>query len=175
MEFLEFAKKRYSVRKFQDKPIEKEKLLQVIEAARIAPSAVNFQPWQFIIVQDEEVKEKLYETYQRDWIKSAPAIIVACGDHSKSWRRRDGKDHCDIDIAIAVDHMTLAAAQLGLGTCWVCAFNSARCHGLLDLPSNLEVIALLPIGYPEGEVNPNRYENKRAKLDDIVSWNEYRK
>lgn len=173
MSFIELAKKRCSVRKFQDKPIEREKLMQVLEAARIAPSAVNFQPWHFIVVEDKEMKEKLASVYEREWFKSAPAIIVACGDHSKSWRRRDGKDHCDIDLSIAIDHMTLAATDIGLGTCWVCAFDSAQCHKILNLPFGMEVVALLPIGYPLNNGNNERHTEQRNKLEDIVSWNIY--
>ena len=130
MSFLELAKKRYSVRSYLDRPVEKEKLLQVLEAARIAPSAVNKQPWNFIVVTNENTKNKIAETYPREWFKTAPAVIVVCGDHSKSWKRKDGKDHCNIDVA-AIDHMTLAATDLGLGTCWVCAFDAKQCHKIL--------------------------------------------
>ncbi|HOA81189.1 MAG TPA: nitroreductase family protein, partial [Defluviitaleaceae bacterium] len=156
MSFLELAKKRYSVRSYLDRPVEKEKLLQVLEAARIAPSAVNKQPWNFIVVTNENTKNKIAETYPREWFKTAPAVIVVCGDHSKSWKRKDGKDHCNIDVAIAIDHMTLAATDLGLGTCWVCAFDAKQCHKILGLPENLEVIALIPIGYPADTAPENK-------------------
>jgi len=172
MSFIDLAKKRYSVRNYKNLPVEKEKILQVIEAARIAPSAVNFQPWHFIVVTSEEMKSKIAETYSRDWFRKAPAIIVVCGDHSSSWKRNDGKDHCDIDVAIAVEHMTLAAADMGLGTCWVCAFDAAKCHQVLDLPENLEVIALLPIGYPADDEVPQK---KRKSINEIVSWERYEK
>jgi nitroreductase len=170
MSFLELAKKRYSVRNYLDKPIEKDKLLQVLEAGRMAPSAVNFQPWHFIIVEDPNIKDQLYTVYSRDWIKSAPAIIVACGDHQKAWRRADGKSFTDVDVAIAMDHMTLAAADLGLGTCWVCAFNSAQSHKILQLPSHMEIIGLLPIGYPADAADLERHGTKRKPLDEIVTW-----
>jgi len=164
------AKSRYSVRSYESRAVEKEKLLQVLEAARLAPSAVNFQPWHFIVITEDAQKEKIFETYPREWIKEAPAIIVACGDHGKSWKRSDGKDHCDVDVSIAVEHMALAAADLGLGTCWVCAFDAKKCHQLLNLPENLEPIVLLPIGYPKGE---RLTEIKRKSLDEIVSWERY--
>jgi nitroreductase len=167
MSFLELAKKRYSVRKYKDQPVEREKLLQVLEAARNAPSACNFQPWHFIVLTDETIKSKVAETYPRDWFKKAPVVIVACGDHSVSWKRADGKDHCDVDLAIAVEHMALAAAELGLGTCWICAFDAKRCHEILALPDNLEVIALLPLGYPEEERIPDK---NRKRLEEIVTW-----
>src|SRR5210317_696359 len=105
MEVLQLMKRRCSVRKFKDRPIEEEKLLYVLEAARIAPSACNLQPWRFIVVQDK----KRIARMAPDWVKEshAPAVIAACGDHAQAWRRLDGKDHCDIDVAIAIDHMTL--------------------------------------------------------------------
>ena len=114
MSFLDLAKKRFSVRNYQARPVEEEKLMQVLEAGRVAPSAVNYQPVHFIVVRNEEIKKKVASTYKRDWLLTAPVIIVVCGDHSRSWRRGDGKDHCDIDAAIAIDHMTLAAVELGL-------------------------------------------------------------
>jgi len=171
MSFLELAKKRYSVRSYLDRPVEKEKLLQVLEAARIAPSAVNKQPWNFIVVTNENTKNKIAETYPREWFKTAPAVIVVCGDHSKSWKRKDGKDHCNIDVAIAIDHMTLAATDLGLGACWVCAFDAKQCHKILGLPENLEVIALIPIGYPADTAPENK---NRMDISEIVSWEKYR-
>jgi len=171
MGFLDIAKSRYSVRGYENKEVEKEKLLQILEAGRLAPSAVNYQPVHFIVITDMEQKKKIYETYPRGWLKEAPVIIVACGDHSVSWKRGDGKDHCDIDLAIAVDHMTLAAADLGLGTCWICAFDAEKCRKLLELPDNLEPMVLLPVGYPKGG---RLTEIKRKSLDEIVSWEEYK-
>lgn len=177
MSFLELAKKRFSVRKYKDNPVEEEKLMQVLEAGRVAPSAVNYQPLCFIVIREEEMLKKVAGTYARSWLLGAPAIIVVCGDHSQAWRRADGKDHCDIDAAIAVDHMTLAAAELGLGTCWVCAFNSMECSKLLGLPANIEPIALLPIGYPQDDkmADVNRHETQRKKLEDMVYWDAFAK
>jgi nitroreductase len=170
MNLLELAKKRYSVRSYLDKEVEKEKLLQVLEAGRLAPSAVNFQPVHFIVITEEQEKQKLYEVYQRGWIKEAPVIIVACGDHRTSWKRKDGKDHCDIDVAIAVDHMSLAAVDLGLGTCWVCAFDAKLCHELLGLPDYLEASVLIPLGYPKGD---RITEATRKNIEELVSWERY--
>lgn len=170
MSFMELVEKRSSVRKYSDRPVEKETILKVLEAARLAPSAVNYQPWHFIVVTDSELKTALDETYPRNWFKGAPVLIVACGDHQQSWKRQDGKDHCDVDVAIAMEHMALAACDLGLGSCWVCAFDSQRAHGLLQLPEHMEVVALLPMGYPRSEEVP---EKNRKGLEEIVSWNGY--
>jgi len=170
MSLIEIAKKRYSVRDYKNIPVEREKLLQILEAGRIAPSAVNYQPWHFIVITDEDMKIKVAEAYSRDWFKKAPAIIIACGDHSRSWKRRDGKDFCDIDIAISLDHISLAATELGLGTCWICAFDAVKCHSILNLPENIEVIALMPVGYAEDVPQP---EKKRKSIEEIVSWDSY--
>ncbi len=168
MSFIDLARERYSCRDYQNKVVEKEKILQVIEAARIAPSAVNIQPTHFIVITDDSVKNKVAEAYPRDWFRKAPVVIAVCGDHSRSWKRKDGKDHCDIDAAIAVDHMTLAAADSGLGTCWVCAFDSKKCHQVLDLSENLEVIVLLALGYPADD--NRQLEKKRKSLEEVVTW-----
>ena len=128
-----------------------------------------------MVVTDEILRKDIATSYQRAWILQAPVIIVICGDHSRSWRRADGKDHLDIDAAIAVDHMTLAAAELGLGTRWVCKFDSMLCHKILDLPSHIETIALLPIGYPEDEGDINRHEKERKSVDEMVFRNGFKK
>jgi nitroreductase len=177
MTFIELARKRCSIRKYRDIPVEEEKLTMVLEAGRIAPSAVNYQPWYFIVVREEELKQRIFSTYGRKWIRQAPVVLVICGDHSRSWRRADGKDHCDIDVAIAVDHMTLAAAELDLGTCWVCKFNAMQCHEILKLPDHVEPVALLPLGYPakDREQKDTERHLKRKTMEEIVHWDGFRK
>ena len=174
MNFLELAKQRYSSRKYKDKNIEKEKLDYVLEAGRIAPSANNTQPWVFIVVKDKN-RDKLRDCYHREWFNSAPVYIVICGNHKQSWKRTaDGKDHCDIDVSIATDHMTLAATQKGLATCWVCNFDKNMVVDLLNLPEHIEPIAILPIGYPTDETNTERHETKRKTTTDVVYFEEYK-
>lgn len=172
MNFWDLVKKRYSVRKYSDRPVEEEKIRKILEAARLAPSAVNYQPRHFIVITDGELKAQIAEAYTRDWFQEAPVVIVALGDHQQAWHRRDGKDHCDIDVAIAVDHLTLAATSLGLGTCWVCAFDAEKVHSILDLPPHLEAVALIPLGYPADDGAPER---ERKGLDALVSWNGFGK
>ncbi len=172
MDFLKLARARFSVRKYKNTPLEEEKLEKILEAARWAPSAVNFQPWHFIVINEKNRLEELHKVYKRDWLKEAPVIIVICSDHSQSWKRSsDGKDSADMDIAIAVDHITLMATQLGLGTCWVCNFNVDACSDILHLPKHLEPMVLLPLGYP----NVDMPEKKRKPVSEIVSLNEYGK
>jgi len=171
MNFNELARRRYSVRSYQSTQIEKEKLIQIVEAALLAPSAVNFQPWKFVIVTEPALLNSLHECYHRDWFKSAPACIVAIGDHDKGWHRpSDDKDYTDIDVAIAVDHLMLAATEIGLGTCWICHFNAEKCAEIFNLSSNFEPIALIPIGYPLPGTIP---EKKRKPFEQAVLWNRF--
>lgn len=168
MNFLDLAVSRFSVRNFSSRPVEKEKLEYILKVAQIAPSAVNFQPWHFYVITQTQMLEQLHTCYHRDWFKTAPVCIVVVGDHSQSWKRKpDEKDYCDIDIAIAIDHLTLAAHNLGLGSCWVCNFNLEKCRQLFNFAPHLEPIALIPIGYPADETKP---EKKRKKFDEIVTW-----
>jgi nitroreductase len=156
---------------FQERAIERDKLLYVLEAGRVAPSACNYQPWEFLVLQDPQRIVSIAPDWVRD--SHAPAMIVVCGNHRQSWRRRDGKDHCDIDIAIAVDHITLAAVEVGLGTCWICSFDAFRCAKTLELTDQLEPIVLLPIGYPAETKSSDRHRAERKPLEEIVSWGTY--
>lgn len=167
MSFFQLVESRYSVRGYLDKKVERDKLLRVLEAGRLAPSAVNFQPVHLYVLEEKADRERLYEVYGRDWFKESPIIIVVCGDHARSWNRRDGKDHCDIDAAIVADHMVMAATQLGLGTCWICAFDAQRTHEILDLPENMEAIVLLTLGY--ASVEPPTLK-KRKEMEELVTF-----
>ena len=168
MTFLELAKSRYSVRSYLPKPVEREKLDYILECGRIAPSAANYQPWIIYAVTDETMKAKIAETYPRKWFADAPVMLVFCGDHSIAWKRPDGKDHTDIDVAIMVDHVTLAAAEQGLGTCWICHFDAKKCAEILQLPVHLEPIVLLPVGYP-GNIPDDRSRHLvRKEMGEIV-------
>jgi len=174
MDFLELAKLRYSSRKYLSKEVEEEKLNYVLEAGRIAPSANNMQPWAFIVVKNEN-RDALRDCYHREWFNSAPVYIVICGNHQQAWHRAsDGKDHTDIDAAIATDHMTLAAAQQGLATCWVCNFDKEKTSRVLNLPDYLEPVAILPLGYPADEVNINRHDKKRKAFDEVVYYEKFK-
>ena len=169
--FLHLARQRYSSRKYSNQPVEEEKLIRVLEAARVAPSAVNRQPWIFYVIREDENKQKISEAYHRDWLKEASVIIVACADHSKAWvRQSDGKKHADIDLAIAIDHITLQATELGLSTCWICNFDVKKCRSILNLTDNLEPIAIIPLSYPSDSTDPNRHITMRKALSEIVRW-----
>lgn len=165
MNFLELVKMRHSVRSYENRPVETEKLDYIMECVRMAPSAVNFQPWKFSIITEPEALKSIKTAYDREWFQTAPCVIVACADHDTSWHRQaDGKDHADIDVAIAVEHLCLAAAEQGLGTCWVCNFNVPRCAEVLELPENLTPVALIPMGY---SVKLEVPEKKRKSREEI--------
>ncbi len=163
MNFLELCKSRFSSRSYLPATVEDKKLQYILECGRAAPSAANLQPWHIIAVTDRGVLSSLCETYPRDWFRGAPLVLVICGDHQVSWKRGDGKDHCDIDAAIITDHITLAAAENGLGSCWICNFDAAKCSSILHLPPHVEPIVLLPIGYPADSAdNPRHLSRKPA-------------
>ncbi len=166
MHFNQLLRERFSVREYKPLKVSKALLIEVLEAGRMAPSAANRQPWSFILVSNDDNLDKLKDCYEREWFKSAPQVIVICGNHEESWKRSfDQKDHCDVDAAIAIDHMTLRAAELGLGTCWICHFNPDKVSKLLQLPDHIEPIALLPIGYPQDNKAP---EKKRKAFTDVA-------
>ena len=164
MNFLELVKQRYSCRAYKSLGVEKEKLEYILECVRLAPSAVNKQPWRFRIVSKEEDKVRLQQCYNRDWFKTAPMYVVAAVLHDEEWVRSDGKHHGDIDIAIAVEHLCLAATEQGLATCWVCNFDAVLCKELFNLPDNEEPAVLIPLGYAEDEVKPKN----RKPIETIV-------
>jgi nitroreductase len=171
MSFLDIARNRYSCRNYDTQPVDQVKLDLILEAGRVAPSAVNFQPWHFFVLTESADLEKFYSAYHREWFNTAPCVIVICGDHERAWKRKsDGKDHADVDVAITTDHMTLQATELGLGTCWICNFDVKKTRELLKLPAHLEPIVILPVGYPLDEVVPDRHDEKRKPLSEIVSY-----
>ena len=169
--FLDIAKSRYSCRSYDARPVEEEKLKLVLEAGRVAPSAVNYQPWHFFVIQGEKELKKFQTAYHREWLQTAPCVIVICVDRSASWKRKaDGRDHGDVDAAICTDHMTLQATELGLATCWICNFDTVATSQLLGLPDHMEPMVLLPLGYPLDTTNADRHSEKRKPLGEIVSY-----
>lgn len=155
------------MRGFKPDSVPRSVLDQVLEAGRLAPSAVNYQPYRFIVVEEEKERNRLAAAYPREWFRTAPAIIVVVGDTESAWKRSDGRNYVDVDCAIAVDHMTLAAADLGYGTCWVGAFDPAearRALGLLD--DNWEPLAFLPLGMPDDTGRPK----ERKPLEELVRY-----
>ena len=147
MNFLELCEKRYSVRKYSAEAVSDDDLRYVLECARMAQSAVNFQPWKFVVVRSEAAKADIRRCYDREWFASAPLYIVALRDVKSNWvLSSDGKPHGDIDVAIAVEHICLAAAERGLGTCWVANYDTVLLNQLFG-DANHEAVAIVPMGH----------------------------
>lgn len=171
MELEKVIKERFSVRKFSDKEIEKEELEKILEAARIAPTACNFQPQRIFVIASKEAKEKIKSVCKMTF--NAPVIILACADMTKSWknRREEGYDSYEMDVSIAGTQMMLEAWNMGIGSCWVRAFNSDDVKKVLDLAENMKPIFLMPIGYMTKESVPNEeLHYTRNKMEDMVEY-----
>lgn len=167
MNVIEAIQTRKSVRHFLDKPIEDNKLQLILGAGRLAPSASNRQEWRFVIVRDPETRQRLVDAARgQQFVGEAPVIIVACAatdDHIMPC----GLPCFSIDVAIALDHITLAAVDQGLGTCWIGAFNQDQVKQILGIPDEIRVVELMPIGYP---TDPTPIEKRRLPLTTIIHY-----
>ncbi len=166
MNFNELINKRYSVRQYKLDKVEDEKLQQVLNAACLAPTAANRQPIQFIVIRTTGREAELSRIYQREWFLKAPLVICACAVPSQAWSRMDNKNYSEVDVTIAMDHLVLAATDLGLGTCWIAAFDPAAAREVLRLPNGVEPIAFTPLGYPADQPRPK----KRKALSELVRY-----
>ncbi len=178
---IESIKHRRSVRKFQEKPIEEEKLLEILEAARLAPSGNNKQPWVFIVIKNEENRKKVAQvTGEQLWIASAPLVIVAVADLSARTDRYEGQyldeesPQFDLkrsirDTAIAVEHILLEADNQGLGACWCGAFKQEGIRPVLNIPDDKFVLAVIPVGYPAEQPKARPRKDLKAILR-YESW-----
>ncbi|MCE5322949.1 nitroreductase family protein [bacterium] len=165
MEFDELIAKRYSVRAYTSKPVEDDKLQKVLDAARLAPTACNIQPFKLIVAKTRGRENELRKIYKADWFVQAPVIICGCTVPSQAWvRNYDNKNHADIDLAIVMDHLILAATDLGLGTCWIAAFDPEAAREVLNIPDDLVPAIFTPLGYPADVPR----EKHRKTLDDLV-------
>ena len=173
-QFYRLATERYSCRKYSSRPVDREMVLAVLDAARLAPSACNKQPWVFTVADknlNPELHAAVAASYGREWAEEAPVLIVVSGIHSQAWHRADGKDHTDVDIAITTEHLCLAAASLGLGTCWICNFDRERLSQALNCPDDVEPVVIIPLGYPADD--SVRSPRPRKSLDEIVRWEKF--
>ncbi len=162
MEFNKLIQQRYSVRKYQSKRVEEDKLSLILQAGRLAPTAANLQPHRCIVVQSSEGLDKISKGAN---IYNAPLAIIVCADKKAAWKREyDGKSTADIDAAIVTDHMMLQATELGLGSVWVCWFDPETIRREFDLDDNIEPINILVIGYPTDSPTCK----KRKPLEETV-------
>ncbi len=168
MSFLDLARKRNSVRAYRPDPVPDEVLAQVLEAGRLAPTAANRQPFCVLVVRTTGREAELRRIYDRDWFVEAPLVLCVCTVGAEAWRRSklDGKSYADVDAAIVMDHMVLAAADLGLGTCWIAAFDPVAAREVLGLPPEAEPVLFTPLGFPADA--PRAKE--RRPLEDLVRY-----
>jgi nitroreductase len=168
MTFLELAANRYSVRQFSSVPVEKEKLDAILEAGRLAPTACNNQPQSVLVLQSPEAMDKLKKCTKCHF--DAPMAILICYDKTTSWKRSfDKKDHGDIDASIVCASMMFEAAELGLGTTWVCYFDPAAVVREFSLPENIVPSSILPLGYPAGNAVPAPLHAQRKPVAETVT------
>lgn len=172
MDFLELAKERYSVRKFSDKKVEQEKLDLILEAGRIAPTAVNFQPQRILVIENEEGLEKLKSCTIYHF--HAPMALLVCYDTNASWKRPyDKEDMGVVDASIITTQMMLQATNLGLGTTWVGHFDPIAIRSAFEIPDFLIPVALLPLGYPREDCIPHKLHGIRHDMDHTVFYNTF--
>lgn len=166
MTFKELCEARYSCRAYKQETVPQEKLDYVLECARLAPSACNKQPWRLRYVSSAERLADIRRCYNREWLTTAPAVIVVSAMKDEAWTRAsDGKCHSDVDASIIAEHICLAAAEQGLGSCWICNFDATLCHELMGKAAAEEPVALIPIGLP-ADTAPDK---KRKPIGDICT------
>ena len=170
MDFYETVNTRHSVRGYRNDPVAPEIINRIGEAVRMAPSACNRQPWKFLIVGNRALREKICEVYTAPWLKEAPFIIVALGDSENCWKRFDGEPIVNVDVAIAMEHLVLAAAAEGLGTCWVCAFEVEKMNRVLGITSPWNVVAISQLGYATDaeEAAPRRPHKNTEEVFQVI-------
>lgn len=168
MDVYDAIRARSSCRAYQDRPVENEKLQRVLEAARLAPSARNLQPWKLVVVREAALRTALADAAEQAFVAQAPVVVaVVATDPARVMHC--GVPAAPVDAAIAADHMTLAAAAEGLGSCWICHFDQARCRTVLGVPETAMVMEMVLLGYPQAAAPPK----KRKALDEIVRYERY--
>lgn len=180
MEFIDVIKSRTSVRDYMNKPVEQEKISYILECARFAPSAANKQCWRFIVIQDKETIEQVAKTtIINRWLRTAPVVIIACADPTESTINNDF-EYYPVDVAIAFEHLILAATDLGLGTCWLAEFHEEKLKKLLEIPKRIRIIAFTPVGYATEKKGIREQltktivkAKKRKTLDEIVHYDHW--
>lgn len=167
MEYLDIVRKRYSVRSYKPDRVEKEKIDIILEAARLAPTASNRQAFKIFVIDTARNREELRKIYSRSWLFEAPLLICVCAIPGENWVRKDNKNYSDVDSAIVMDHIIMAATDQGLGTCWVGAFNLQAARRALGIDDTMEPIAFTPLGYARETTTVNKI---RKSLADIVVY-----
>jgi nitroreductase len=172
MDVFEAMAARYSVRSYKTDAVEDDKLARILEAARLAPTAANRQPFRLLVVHTagrEEELGRIYSDRRPLWFTVPPLVLAIVAVPAEAWRRVDGKSYHEVDASIVMDHVVLAATALGLGTCWIAAFDPAAAREVLGLPEDVEPIAFTPLGYAADAPR----QKKRRPLDDLVKYDHW--
>ncbi len=169
MEFNDVIKNRYSVRSYKNDDVEDEKLQTVLEAARLAPTAHNYQPFQLIVVKTAGREKELERIYPAKFFTDAPMVICACAVPDEGWTRNDGKNYAEVDTTIVMDHIILTATSLGLGTCWIGKFDEKEARKILDIPDDVVPILFTPLGYPDMA----QHDRKRKPIEEFVRYDKW--
>ncbi len=168
MDFYTLVKERFSVRKFKDQAVEKEKVDRILEAGRVAPTAKNLQPFHVYVLKSEEALKKIRDLTPATF--QAPVVMLLCEEADKAWVNPfDGFNSASMDLAIMTSHMMLQAQELGLGTTWVCWFDTAKVKETFEIPDGLQPRVLLPVGYPAEDVQPGPMHPFRKEISDYVT------
>jgi nitroreductase len=164
VDVFETISSRRSIRGYKPDLVDEAVLQRVLEAARQAPTAANRQPFRIIVIRVAGREDELARIYGRPWFTQAPLVLCVVAVPGEAWRRVDGKPYGEVDATIAMDHLVLAATALGLGTCWVAAFDPTAAREILGLPDDVEPLAFTPLGYPDKEAGAT----SRRPLDGLV-------
>jgi len=170
MEVYDAMKARTSVRAYADTPVSDDSLERILESARISPSAMNYQPWHFVVVKDLEKRKAMSKARYAGFLKESPVVVVGCGD-----KKRSPEWHV-VDVTIAMQNMVMTATAEGLGTCWIGSFDEELVRSVLKIPDHMEVVALLAVGHPRKKMNllaTIARPKSRKRMSDIVSYEEY--
>lgn len=171
MEFYDLIRSRESVRNYDpEKPLKVEVINRILDAGRFAPSACNYQPWKFVVISSSSILEKVRASYQRDWFRDAPQVLVVIGSKEQAWKRSyDGYNYIETDLAIALTHIILAAENEGVATCWIEAYNPSILRDALNAGEDQVIFGITPLGYPKPGYHKTG-QKKRKSLDEIIEF-----
>jgi nitroreductase len=170
MDFTRVICERESIRSYDPtRPLEKPVLERILDAGRIAPSAANKQPWRFLVVSSREMLTQVRRCYQKPWFHDAPHVLVVTGRIGEAWSRQDAWNSIETDLAIAMDHLILAAENEGVGTCWIAAYDPVVLRGALGLGPDDRVYAITPLGYPRAGFT-KKGQKQRKTLQEVVRY-----
>ena len=167
MDFTEVLKKRRSIRSYLPDPVPAAAIEQIRNAVELAPTACNLQPFKVFFVANEALRRKISGIYKAGWLAEAPAIAVVAGNYGECWKRYEGDPIADVDCSIVMEHITLSAANLGLGTCWICAFHRAELDEILGLKTPWRSVAMTPVGFPAKHPDP-RPGKPASELFEVI-------